>query len=207
MSLRFCKLLIAHVALAFISALLLSGCAQPMEKSAAASLPTVPADLTELSAVDAAALIRSGELRSEDLTRALIAKAKAGSSLNAFITLDEKGALAAAQAADATVKAGKATGALHGVPLAIKDNIHVAGLPNTAGAPPLKNFVPAANAPVAQKLLDAGAIVLGKNSLSASPTITADSARWAIRTTRRVFPAAPAAAAGRRSRRAWRRRD
>ncbi len=140
--------------------LILFGCAQPAQRSA-----TVPADLTELSASDAAASIRAGKLRSEDLVRALLAKAKAGSSLNAFITLDEQGALKAAQAADAAVKAGTAKGALHGVPLAIKDNIHVAGLPNTAGAPPLKSFVPTTNAPVAQKLIDAGAIVLGKTNM------------------------------------------
>ena len=143
-----------------ILALSLLGCAQPMRQSA-----TVPADVTELSATDAAALIRTGKMRSEDLVRALIAKAKAGSNLHAFITLDEQGALKAAQAADAAVKAGTAKGALHGVPLAIKDNIHVAGLPNTAGAPSLKNFVPATNAPVAQKLIDAGAIVLGKTNM------------------------------------------
>ena len=139
---------------------LLFGCAQPMSRSAASS-----ADLTELSASDAAAAIRAGKLHSEDLVRALIAKAKAGSNLNAFITLDEQGALKAAQAADAAVKAGTAKGALHGVPLAVKDNIHVAGLSNTAGAPSLKNFVPTANAPVAQKLIDAGAIVLGKTNM------------------------------------------
>ena len=138
----------------------LFGCTQPMQRSAA-----VPTDLTELSATDAATLIRTGKMRSEDLVRALIAKAKARSDLNAFITLDEQGALKAAQAADATVKAGTAKGALHGVPLAIKDNIHVAGLPNTAGAPPLKKFIPATNAPVAQKLIDAGAIVLGKTNM------------------------------------------
>ena len=143
-----------------IAACFLFGCTQPMQRSAA-----VPADLTELSAADAAALIRSGKMRSEDLVRALIAKAKARSGLNAFITLDEQGALKAARAADAAVKAGAAKGALHGVPLAIKDNIHVAGLPNTAGAPPLKNFVPVTNAPVAQKLIDAGAIVLGKTNM------------------------------------------
>lgn len=138
----------------------LFGCSQPMQRMSAA-----PTDLTELSATDAASMIRAGSVRSEDLVRALIAKAKARSNLNAFITLDEQGALKAAQAADAAVKAGTAKGALHGVPLAIKDNIHVARLPNTAGAPPLKNFIPTANAPVAQKLIDAGAIVLGKTNM------------------------------------------
>src|SRR6266568_2296240 len=83
-------------------------------------------DLTTLSASEAAAKIRKGEITSEALTRALIDKAKAGKSLNAFITLDEEGALKAAKAADAAAKAKKWKGPLHGVPLVIKDNIHVA---------------------------------------------------------------------------------
>ncbi len=151
---------LSQTSLIGIATCFLFGCSQPMQRTNA-----VPADLTELSATDAASMIRGGTLRSEDLVRALIAKAKARSNLNAFITLDEQGALKAAQAADAAVKAGTAKGTLHGVPIVIKDNIHVAGLPNTAGAPPLKKFIPAANAPVAQKLLDAGAIVLGKTNM------------------------------------------
>jgi Asp-tRNA(Asn)/Glu-tRNA(Gln) amidotransferase A subunit family amidase len=122
-------------------------------------------DLTTLSASEAAAKIRKGEVTSEALTKALIDKAKAGKSLNAFITLDEAGALKAAKAADVAAKAKKWKGPLHGVPIVIKDNIHVAGLPNTAGTPGMKGFVPKANAPVVQKLVDAGAIVLGKTNM------------------------------------------
>jgi mandelamide amidase len=122
-------------------------------------------DLTSLSASEAAAKIRRGEITSEALTRALIDKAKAGKSLNAFITLDEEGALKAAKTADAAAKAKKWKGPLHGVPLVIKDNIHVAGLPNTAGTPGMKGFVPKETAPVAKKLVAAGAIVLGKTNM------------------------------------------
>jgi mandelamide amidase len=122
-------------------------------------------DLTELSASEAAAKIRKGEITSESLTKALIDKAKAGKSLNAFITLDEGGALKAAKAADDAGKANKWKGALHGVPLVIKDNIHVAGLPNTAGTPGMKGFVPTEDAPVVKKLVAAGAIVLGKTNM------------------------------------------
>jgi len=122
-------------------------------------------DMTEMTATEAAAAIRDGTITSRALVDALIEKANAGSGLNAFITLDADGARAAADKADATVKSGGALGPLHGVPVVAKDNINSAGLPTTAGTPALKEHVPAANAPVLQKLVDAGAVLLGKTNL------------------------------------------
>jgi len=128
-----------------------------------AALPgrTLAAD--PASAGDAAQAICAGQLKSEALVADAIARAKAQAELNAFVTLDEQGALAAAKRIDATK--GKACKPLAGVPIVVKDNIEVAGLPTTAGTPALKEFVPKADAPVVKRLRDAGAIVLGKTNM------------------------------------------
>ena len=129
------------------------------------SVPHRPADVTQLNVVDAAHLIRDRQLTSVELTQAYLDRADANADLNAFITLDRNAALAAARKADADLAAGIVKGPLHGVPLVVKDNIHVAGLPNTAGTPALREFVPKTNAWVVQRLLDGGAVILGKTNM------------------------------------------
>ena len=136
-------------------------------------------DLVSLTAHEAAAEIAAGRLASVDLVRALVARTKEQAGLNAIITLNEAGALARAAELDADRGAGWSRGPLHGVPLAIKDNINAQGLPTTAGTPALENFVPAANAPVLQKLVDAGAIVLAKTNMhELAFGITSNNARF-----------------------------
>jgi mandelamide amidase len=121
--------------------------------------------LTELSATEAAARIRAGTLTSEDLMKALVEVVERKRDLNVFITFDRERALAAARKADSLAARKSFAGPLHGVPIVVKDNIHVAGLPNSAGTPGLRGFVPTRNAPVAEKLIRAGAIVLGKTNM------------------------------------------
>ncbi len=115
------------------------------------------------SAGQLASDVCAGKVKSEQLVSAALAKAKAHADLNAFVTLDEAGALAAARRADA--RRGQGCKPLHGVPIVIKDNIEVAGLATTGGTPALKGYKPKADAPVAKKLRDAGAIVLGKTNM------------------------------------------
>ena len=129
--------------------------------SQAASTP----DLDQLTTQQAAADICAGKITSTALVSAAIARAKANSNLNAFITLDEPGAMKAAKAFDASRRKKGACRPLGGVPIVIKDNIEVEGLPSSAGTPALKGFMPKKDAPVAAKLRDAGAIIIGKTNM------------------------------------------
>ena len=122
------------------------------------------AALFELGARRAADAVRNGEHTAEALAEALLARC-AASPLNAFITLEAERLRAAARAADQRRQRGERLGPLHGVPLALKDNIDTADFPTTGGTPALAAHRPKHNAPIVQRLLDAGAIVLGKTNL------------------------------------------
>ncbi|MBV8924634.1 MAG: indoleacetamide hydrolase [Bradyrhizobium sp.] len=149
---RPCALLVAAAGVAAWSA---------APASRAASAP----DLDRLTTRQAAADICAGKLTSAALVAAALARAKANSDLNAFITLDEAGATKAAAAFDAAHNKKRACLPLGGVPIVIKDNIEVAGLPCSAGTPALKGHVPTQDAPVAKQLRDAGAIIIGKTNM------------------------------------------
>ncbi len=106
------------------------------------------------------------EVSSEALVSAAFARAKAASALNAFATLDEAGATAAAKRIDTAGAGGKkACAPLLGVPIVVKDNIEVAGLPSSAGTPALKGYVPKADAPVVDRLRKAGAVIIAKTNM------------------------------------------
>ncbi|RQH06734.1 indoleacetamide hydrolase [Bradyrhizobium sp. RP6] len=119
-------------------------------------------DFDQLTLTEAANGLSAGKITSTALTREALARARANADLNAFVTLDEAGAMKAAAAFDAKGDRGKPLG---GVPVVIKDNIEVAGLPCSAGTPALKDYIPRADAPVVAKLRAAGAIIIGKTSM------------------------------------------
>ncbi|AOW15492.1 indole acetimide hydrolase [Hydrogenophaga crassostreae] len=121
--------------------------------------------MTRLSASEAVEAVCSSRVSSERLTRAYLERAQARAHLNAFVTLDADGAIAAARRADQRLAAGQPCLPLQGVPYVVKDNIEVAGLPTTAGTAALSGFVPKVDAPVVKKMRDAGAILLGKTQL------------------------------------------
>jgi len=119
----------------------------------------------ELTATQVLAAYKAGTLTATAYVTHLINRAKSLSELNAMISIDEVGALAAAKQVDADRAAGKTLGALAGLPLVVKDNINTKGIKTTGGTSSLRNFTPKTNAPSVQKLLDAGAIILGKSNL------------------------------------------
>jgi mandelamide amidase len=136
--------------------LLLSSCTGKPDPT---PLPAFP-ELSELLA-----LMEADEATSVSIVTELLRRAGDAEHLNAFITLDSDGALERARALDDMRRKGISLGPLHGVPIVVKDNIHVAGLPNTAGTPGLAKFTPSKDNAVVAALKDAGAIILGKTNL------------------------------------------
>ena len=117
-------------------------------------------DPLDLSLVEAADALRRGELGVVELTEACLARAEATSSLGAFALLDHEGARRQA----AALAEHEPRGPLHGVPVAVKDIIDVAGLP-TRGGSAVPDAAPAArDAPVVTRLREAGAVILGKTA-------------------------------------------
>ena len=138
-----------------------AGCAAP-------SFPSPPLSTTEqlqLSAVQAVDAIRSGRLPAQTYMRTLTERADALKDLNAMIMLDTASALESARRIDAMRDAGVPLPRLAGLPIVVKDNINTAGLPTTGGTAALRDVVPRQHAPSLQKLVDAGAIVIGKANL------------------------------------------
>ena len=99
-----------------------------------------------------------------DVVRECLANIEAGRDGNAFISVRTADAIEEARQAEADIKQGRYKGPLHGVPIAVKDLVDVAGIPTTSGSavPP---YVPKQDAPVVRRLRDAGAIVIGKTNL------------------------------------------
>jgi amidase len=92
--------------------------------------------------------------------------AQHNSKLNAICTLDEENARTRAKQADEALARGENWGALHGIPVTIKDIFETAGLRTTAGYIPLKNYIPQQDATAVARLKAAGAIVLGKTNMA-----------------------------------------
>ncbi|HXM58766.1 MAG TPA: amidase family protein [Candidatus Dormibacteraeota bacterium] len=126
-------------------------------------------DLETATVAQLRALLDAGRISSERLTRAYIDRIRAISarppSLNAVRALNPA-ALDEARAADALLRRKGRAPALLGIPVLVKDNIDVRGMPTTAGSVALADSRPSADAPLVAGLRQAGAVVLGKANLT-----------------------------------------
>ena len=123
------------------------------------------ADLLELSLASAAALVRDKEVSPVELAEACLRQIEStDDTLRAYITVFED-AIDVAKAAETLMLAGHQLGPLHGVPVALKDNIAVAGRRTTAGSKILADWLPAEDATVVKRLRSSGAVLIGKTNL------------------------------------------
>ena len=117
-------------------------------------------------------MFRRGILSPLELTRLLLDRiGKINPSLNAYITVCEEIALQQAAKAESELcgrtrgKSRKDRGPLHGIPISLKDNIYTKDIRTTGGSKILREFVPLLDAPVVQRLKEAGAVILGKTNM------------------------------------------
>ncbi|GAA4516273.1 MULTISPECIES: amidase [Nonomuraea] len=109
--------------------------------------------------------LRAGRTTAEELTReALDAITRLDPVLNAFVSVDQDGALAAAREADAELAGGADRGPLHGLPVGVKDLLLVAGMPATMGSRHFAGYVPDTDAACVTRLREAGAVIVGKTT-------------------------------------------
>jgi len=115
-------------------------------------------NLCDLAVARAADLIANKELSSVELTQAILDRINAvGDKLSAFVSVYHEEALEIAKAAESMMKVGYPLGPLHGVPIALKDNISLAGRATSAGSKILTNKTAAQDAEVVRRLKGAGA--------------------------------------------------
>jgi len=113
-----------------------------------------------------AALLALGGVRSADLVDASLARAEAlRERLNAFVHLRPEGARAEARLADARIRGGRPRSPLDGIPVAIKDNMVLAGEPTTCASRILAGYVSPFTATAVERLRAAGAIVIGSTNM------------------------------------------
>jgi amidase len=130
------------------------------------------ADVAFKPAVELVAMLRRREVSSRELLEMYLRRVEAhNGALNAIVTFDVDRARERAAEADAAVARGEFLGALHGLPITVKDVFETAGLRTTAGDPELTDHVPERDAVLVARLKAAGAVIFGKTN---TPTQAAD---------------------------------
>ena len=148
-----------------VSACIAAG-ATSRAQAPAAAFSVVEATIPQMQAALQARRVTSRELVRQYLTRIALYE----EVLNATMAVNPR-ALAEADALDRERAAGRVRGPLHGIPIALKDNIHTTNMPTTGGALAFEGFTPPYEATITRQLRDAGAIILAK-------TVMTELANW-----------------------------
>jgi amidase len=157
---RICGLIVLAVAAALTTA---------VSESLAQSVNTAPFEVMEASIDDIHRAYRAGTLTASQATQHYLDRIEAydqeGPTINSIITISPT-ALEDAARLDAAFQASGFVGPLHGIPVLVKDEVDTAGMPTTMGTLVFKDYRPTRDAFVVEKLREAGAIILGKTTLS-----------------------------------------
>ena len=123
-------------------------------------------ELPFLTIKEAGDLIREKEISPLEITKSLLDRiSDIDGNINTYITVLGDSALESAERAEKEIAGDNYKGPLHGVPIALKDIFIMKDVPATCGSKMLEHFIPPYNATVTQKLVDAGAVILGKNNM------------------------------------------
>ena len=135
-------------------------------------------ELWELSAAEAAGLIRAGRVTSGELVESCLGRIRETEpQVEAWIYLDPEYALAQAKASDEWRLSGRPTGNLHGIPVGLKDIIDTGDMPTENGSVLHAGRTPAKDAAVVERLRAAGAVIMGKTVTTEFATRTAGKTR------------------------------
>jgi aspartyl-tRNA(Asn)/glutamyl-tRNA(Gln) amidotransferase subunit A len=122
--------------------------------------------LCDHSATELARMLRKGEVSSRQLTESVFQRIdEKEDAINAFITATPEIALRQADLADRRFHKNKKVSLLNGIPIAIKDNMCTRGIPTTCGSKILENYIPPYNGTAVAKVLQAGAVPIGKTNM------------------------------------------
>jgi aspartyl-tRNA(Asn)/glutamyl-tRNA(Gln) amidotransferase subunit A len=122
--------------------------------------------MIELSAIETATRVAGGALSALEVTRYYLARiARHGAGLNALLHVDEAGALARAQSLDEKRARGEPLGRLAGVPVVVKDNLCVRGMPTTCASKILAGYRPPYDAHVIERVLAEDGVLIAKSNM------------------------------------------
>jgi len=128
--------------------------------------PAAPFSVVEATIPDMQKAMQEGRVTSRQIVEQYLVRiALYNDQLNAVVTVNPK-SLQEADRLDQERKSGKTRGPLHGIPIALKDNIHTTDIRTTGGAIAFENLVPPYDATLTKNLRDAGAVIIAKTTLS-----------------------------------------